>query len=69
MGVRQNCPCDLVTGLCVAKKSPFTFALKIHLVVGSFAGVTFPTHMAFMKLEILCTCSLQYLLDDSSCPA
>lgn len=36
-------------------KKTFTFALKIHLVVGSYSGVSFPTHMAFMKLEILCT--------------
>lgn len=54
MGVQQSCLYDLVAGLCMEKK-PFTFELKIHLVVDSFSGVTFPTHMAFMKLEILCT--------------
>lgn len=54
MGAQHSCPNEFVGGLCVAKKKirP-TFALKIHVVVGSFSSVRFPTHMASMKLEIL----------------
>lgn len=53
---------DLVAGLCGLKKL-FTFALTIHLLVGSFSGVAFLIHMAFIKL-FCAKCKLQYLLDD-----
>lgn len=62
MGFRQSCPYDLV--LVVAnKKNPFTFALKIHLVVGSLwcsVSYTYGIHEAWNFVYSI-GCSICYM--------